>query len=285
MPLLLRQPAPRVWLRPLLLLGVVMLLLLGLSWWQRPDGRLHVLFLDTPGDAALILTPRGGAVLLDGGADPVALALHLGERLPFWQRNLEAVVLTQGGAQRLPGQIAALERYHAGLALAPATLPDTGPVREWRRLLEEQHTPLHVAQPGDRLALGGALLTVLAAEATGEDGLVLRLDYGATSVLFGGASSNTHTAALLAQARPVTVLAYPWQREPDAPLLAAWQPRAVVFTTAYEQQQPAQRTFFERAHDIPLYHPELDGTIELVSDGQTACIRREHDPPCRLAAE
>jgi hypothetical protein len=114
---------------------------------------------------------------------------------------------------------------------------------------------------------------------------VLRLDYGATSVLFGGASGSTSEAALLAQARPVTVLAYPWQREPDAPLLAAWQPRAVVFTTAYEQQQPAQLTFFERAHAIPLYHPELDGTIELVSDGQSACLRREHDPPCRLAAE
>jgi beta-lactamase superfamily II metal-dependent hydrolase len=274
-----------VWLRLLLLPGVLVLLLVGLAWWQHPDGRLHVFFLDTPGDAALILTPQGSAVLLDGGADPVALALHLGERLPFWQRNLEAVVLTQGGAQRLPGQVAALERYHVGLALAPAALPDTAPVREWRRLLEQQHTPLRVAQPGDQLALGGALLTVLAADAAGEDGLVLRLDYGATSVLFGGASGSTSEAALLAQARPVTVLAYPWQREPGAPLLAAWQPRAVVFTTAYEQQQPAQLTFFERTHAIPLYHPKLDGTIELVSDGQSACLRRAHDPPCRLAAE
>jgi beta-lactamase superfamily II metal-dependent hydrolase len=281
MPLL---PIPPI-LRPLLLLGVLALLLAGLAWWQRPDGRLHVFFFDTSGDAALILAPDGGAVLLDGGADPVALALHLGERLPFWQRNLEAVVLTQGGAQRLPGQVAALERYRAGLALAPAALPDTAPVREWRRLLEQQQTPLRVAQPGDRLALGGAVLTVLAADAAAEEGLVLRLDYGATSVLFGGASGSTSTAALHAQARPVTVLAYPWQREPDAPLLAALQPRAVVFTDAYEQQPPAQLTFFERMRDIPLYHPDLDGTIELVSDGQTACIRREHEPPCRLAAE
>jgi len=281
MSLLLTQPA----LRPLLLLGVLVLLLAGLAWWQRPDGRLHVFFLDTPGDAALIFTPSGDAVLLDGGADPVALALHLGERLPFWQRNLEAVVLTQGGAQRLPGQVAALERYRAGLALAPAALPDTAPVREWRRLLEQQQTPLRHAQPGDRLALGGAVLTVLAADSAAEEGLVLRLDYGPTSVLFGGASGSTSTTALHAQARPVTVLAYPWQREPDAPLLAALQPRAVVFTDAYEQQPPAQLTFFERARDISLYHPDLDGTIELVSDGQTACIRREHEPPCRLAAE
>jgi beta-lactamase superfamily II metal-dependent hydrolase len=274
-----------VWLRLLLLVGVLALLLAGLAWWQRPDGRLHVLFLDTPGDAVLILTPRGGAVLVDGGADPVELALHLGQRLPFWQRDLEAVVLTQGGAQRLPGQVAALERYRARLALAPAALPDTAAVREWRRLLEQQHTPLHVAQPGDRLALGGALLTVLAADAADEEGLVLRLDYGATSVLFGGASGSASEAALLAQARPVTVLAFPWQRDPRSALLAAWQPRAVVFMSAYQQPQPAQLTFYERMRDIPLYHPDLDGTIELVSDGQTACIRREHDPPCRLAAE
>jgi beta-lactamase superfamily II metal-dependent hydrolase len=285
MPIRSLQPARRPWLRPLLLAAVLALLLAGLAWWQRPDGRLHVLFLDTPGDAALVLTPRGGAVLIDGGADPVALALHLGERLPFWQRNLEAVVLTQGGAQRVPGQVAALERYGAGLALVPATLPDTASVREWRHLLAEQQIPLHMARPGDRLKLGGVLLTVLAAEASGEEGLVLRLDYGATSVLFGGAGGHASEAALLAQARPVTVLAYPWQREPHAPLLAAWQPRAVVFTAAYAQQPAAQLTFFERAHDIPLYHPDLDGTVELVSDGRVACMRREHDPPCRLAAE
>jgi hypothetical protein len=29
-----------------------------------------------------------------------------------------------------------------------------------------------------------------------------------------------------------------------------------------------------------LYHPHLHGTIELVSSGQHACIRRLSEPPC-----
>ncbi len=279
---------PRRWLRPAIVVLLLALLLAVLAWRARPDGNLHIFFLHAPGDAVLIQSPRGSYVLIDGGADPMALALHLGQRMPFWQRSLAAVVLTQGDEQRVPGQVAALARYRAQMALAPPGITRSAVTEEWLRLLEAQGTPIHAAQAGERLALDGATLTVLAAGPAAEAGLVLRLDYGATSVLFNGAGSELDDAALQASAQPVTVLAYPWQRDLHTPLLTVWQPQAIVFTTAYESSHPAQLTFYERAigsgsftHN--LYHPELDGTIELVSDGRAACIRSEDDPPCVLA--
>lgn len=262
------------------------LVLVGLAWHTRPDGYLHVFFLDTPGDAVLIQSPHGSHILIDGGADPIQLALHLGRRLPFWKRTLDAVVLSQGDDQRLPGQVAALVRYQASLALVAPGLPaDNAYASEWKRLLREQRTPMRQAVPGQRLALGGAILTVLAAGDGSESGVIMRLDYGSTSVLFGGACGGAEDATLLATLPAATVLVYPWQRELSGNLLETWQPRAIIFTTAYQSDRPTLQTFFERAGGNAfryqhLYHPELDGTIELVSDGAHTCIRREREEPC-----
>jgi hypothetical protein len=182
--------------------------------------------------------------------------------------------------------VAALERYRADVALAPAPLPSGDLSGEWVRLLEEQQTTVRAAQPGMRLRLDGAVLTILAAGDGGEARLALRLDYGATGVLLDGDGSAGADAALLAGVPPpVAVLAYPWQREPDTRLLNIWQPRAIIFTTGYESDMPALHTFYERAQGNPalyhhLYHPELDGTLELVSNGQRACVRRASEPPC-----
>ncbi len=279
------EPAVSSSLRLLLVAGLVLVLLPVLAWYQRPDGYLHIFFLDTSGDAVLIQTPGGRHVLVDGGADPMQLALHLGQHLPFWKRSLDAVVLTRADETRLPGQVAALLRYRPALVLAPPALPASDAAREWARLLIEQRVVPHAAQPGSRLALDGALLSVLAADDGDEAGLVLRLDYGATSVVLNGAGSLDSDSSLLAQAAPITALAYPWQRELRTPLVAAWQPQAIIFTTARQDDHPALLTSYERALGSSsryqhLYHPQRDGTIELVSDGQAACIRRAHEPPC-----
>jgi beta-lactamase superfamily II metal-dependent hydrolase len=266
-------PAWTRFLLPILLLGVA---LAFAAWVARPDGHLRVIFLDTPGDAILIQTPRGGYVLVDGGSKPSQLTLNLGRRMPFWQRSLAAVILTQGDGERMPGQVAALARYRAELALAPPGVSESATAREWLRLLEAQDTPIHPARGGERLNLDGAQLTVLTAGDGAEAGMVLRLDYGATSVVVHGTTGTPTDTTLLATAQPITALAYPWQREIDTPLLAAWQPQAIIFTSAYAADEPALHTYHERAlNGAALYHEKLDGTVTLISDGRRAWIETE----------
>jgi competence protein ComEC len=251
--------------------------LLLLAWRARPDGRLHVIFLETIGDAALIQTPAGGYVLIDGGGDPAALTAALGRHMPFWQRALDMVVLTSPDSKHLPGQVAALARYRAGAALAPPMTKRGATLNEWRRLLDEQGAHLQVARAGDRLDLGGAILRVLAAGDGDESGLLLRLDYGATSVVFDHSGGEADEEALAAIGPPrATLLAFPWQRDPRIAIVETLRPRALVFTDGQEADRPAELMLTTRAiGGAAVYHEQLNGAIEWISDGRSSYIITE----------
>ena len=239
-----------------------------LAWRARPDGRLHVIFLETSGDAALVQTPAGGYVLIDGGGDPQALTAALGRRLPFWRRTLDAVVLTLPDGAHLPGQVAALARYRARYALAPPLAERDAALDEWLRLLDEQRTPIHAARIGDRLDLAGATLRVLGIGDGAEAGLVLRLDYGATSVVFDQDGGAADEAALAARAQPASLLVFPWQRDPHAAIVAALRPRALLLADGLQVDRPIEQTFVERSvGGAALFHERLDGSVEWISDG------------------
>jgi beta-lactamase superfamily II metal-dependent hydrolase len=258
--------------------GILAAALLLLAWRSWPDGRLHVLFLAAGGDAALIQTPAGGYVLIDGGSDPAALVAALGRRMPYWQRNLDAVVLTSSDGRQLPGQIAVLARYHARSALAPPALHRSAATSEWRRLLDEQRTTVSAARPGVRLDLGGAVLRTLSTGNSDDGGLLLRIDYGATSVVFDHAASPDQEDAIVAAGgvRSASLVAFPWQRDPHNDFLRQLRPGAIVFTDGYQADKPTEQTFLERAvAGAALYHERLNGAIEWVSDGRSARVITE----------
>jgi beta-lactamase superfamily II metal-dependent hydrolase len=258
--------------------ALVVAALVALAWRARPDGRLHIIFLATKGDAALIRTPAGNYALIDGGGDPAALAAGLGRHLPFWRRTLDVVVLTAADSARLPGQVAALERYRVALALAPPTTRRGATIDAWLRLLDAEGVPIRVAHAGDRLDLDGATLRVLATGDGDESGLVLRLDYGTTSVVFAHCGDEGDEEAIVASGpRPVTLLVFPWQRAPDTAIVAALRPHAMVLTDGTQADQPARLTFTQRSiGGAALYHEQLDGTIEWISDGTRSWIETEH---------
>lgn len=258
-PPFLRRFAPRA--------GLMLAALLALAWFQRADGRLHVYFPALDGDAALIQTPAGDYVLIDGGADPDALVTALGRRMPFWRHDLELVVLTAADARRLPGQVAALDRYQARRVFAPPAMHPGATLTAWRQRLKATTTPIYQLRSGLRLDLDGATLRVLDAD----DGMLLRLEYGVTSVVFA------HSAAPAMFERPIggsaSLVVYPWQRDIHTPLIEALHPDSMIFSDGERIDPPARQTFHERAlGGAQLYHEALDGAIEWVSDGRNSRI-------------
>lgn len=76
------------------------------------DGKLHLIFCDVgQGDAILIKTPGGKYILVDGGPDDSVLNC-LSKHMPFWDRNLQVVILTHPHADHLTGLISVVRRYN-----------------------------------------------------------------------------------------------------------------------------------------------------------------------------
>ena len=256
-PSLLRRFAPRI--------GLMLAALLTLAWIQRPDARLHVFFPALRGDAALVQTPNGLYLLIDGGNDPDALVTALGRRMPFWRRDLALVILTSPGDA---GQVAALERYRAHRALAlPSSAPNA--TRDtWRRLLARDATPVRALRVGQRLEIDGVTIQTLDCD---DAGALIRLDYGATSVVF----AHNVTPAMLEHrfTRRASLLVYPWQYDPHTPLVESLHPTAIIFSDGRQSRHPPQQTYHERAvGGARLYHERVDGDIEWVSVGRRAHI-------------
>ena len=96
---------------------------LGLVAIHRPDGATRLIVLDVgQGDAILLEGGRGGRLLVDGGPDPGRLLVALDERLPPWDRRLDAVVLTHPHEDHVAGLALLLERYRVGRVFEPGMI-------------------------------------------------------------------------------------------------------------------------------------------------------------------
>ncbi len=104
-----------MWTRKYLLLlmaGLCSLIVLcGMVWFTLPDGQLRIWFLDVgQGDAVLMRLPAGELVLTDGGPGSVVVQ-ELSEIIPFYEREIELVILSHPHADHLDGLLSVFERY------------------------------------------------------------------------------------------------------------------------------------------------------------------------------
>jgi len=181
----------------MLLLGglFVVAVLIWLAVGALPDGRLHVSFLDVgEGDATLIRVPGGQYVLVNGGNSTAKLTSQLGRLMPFWDRRVGLVMLTDR-TTRLGAVVPVLERYEVGHLVYAAQSCRGAVCDEIRALVEERQILLHEPVDGLSIDLGGPVLRVLGA---GEDAAVLRLEYGKTCVLAAASAGPEALRALAA---------------------------------------------------------------------------------------
>jgi competence protein ComEC len=88
---------------PLLLGLVTLCTTLAVALSRPPDRPVLWLAGAGGGQVALVQTPGGPTVLLDGGTTPSAVQAILGEHLPFWSRDLGAVLVSEPDSQHLGG--------------------------------------------------------------------------------------------------------------------------------------------------------------------------------------
>lgn len=260
--------------------GGIAILLFAL-FVSRPDGRLHVWFLDIGHHhGVFVQTPNGAHILIDGGRFPSRLLTALGDRMPFHDRTIELLIITHPDEYDIAALIAVLARYDVGAVITNGQ-PNLSATYTQLQAALTAHDVV-VAHAGYTVEIDdGVLLEVLHPSTTpelgdpmGDGALVLRLTYGDVSFLITGDLTTEGQEALLANDQwPVaSVLQLPQHgtaRSLDAAFLDAVQPQIVVLQSdpTNRRGDPDDRVL-ALVQDIHLFRTdEAGGHLHLWTDG------------------
>jgi ComEC/Rec2-related protein len=224
---------------------------------NRSNGQLTITFLSVgpanqpaQGEAVLIQTPDGKTALIDGGPDATSLAQQVDNRLPPWQRSLDAVILTSPRSDHLVGLQDIVSRYQIGKVLDAGMLHPNSGYALWRRTIAERNIPYIQVRQNAVITLGSQVtLQVLwptsplhkSSDEERDNGLIFRLSAPHLTMLFLGVAAMSKYALTNLfttitpdnlQADIVQVVAeagkdFPYQLEP---VLQAAHPSYVIIT-------------------------------------------------------
>lgn len=262
--------------------GLVTLALLLALLAARPDGHLHLWLLDVGhSNAVLVQTPGGAHMLVDGGRYPARLLTAIGDRLPFNDRTLEVLAVTQPDEFEYGALAAVLSRYDVGVVLTNGQPNLSDSYQALQQMLSR--APVVEARAGYQLSLDdGTLIEVLHPQAQplltdslNDGALTLRLSYGDVSFLLTSDLSQDGQVRLLADGQwPLaTVLQLPRHAGVDSldrAFLAAVQPQAAIVHSdpANRQGDPDPDTL-ALLGDTPVFRTDERGPLHLWTDGQT----------------
>jgi competence protein ComEC len=265
----------------------------GLLWaavFTLPDGRLHVYALDVgQGDALLLRTPQGHVILVDGGPDPVLLATRIGEALPFWERDIDLLLVTHDDSDHIGGLAPLLQRYRVARVLR-AGEPASGEVSLALQdsLAAAGLSPQRVGR-GTEITLGECMLSVLHpgprvvhnAPADNDASMVIRVQQGRFAMLLTGDIGETTEGTLLASDLPLEAIALKVSHHgsPSSStmsFLEAVTPQLAVISVGQDNRYGhPDAAVIQRLHDAGalVLRTDQQGTIEIATDGERVWVR------------
>ena len=155
----------------------------------RPPAQATIWLEGVGSDQALLMqTPSGQAVLLDGGQNPALLQAIVGAHLPFWQRNLTAVLVSQPDSHHVGGLAGLSTLYQIGEEFDPGSIYPSITYARWHGVLRDAGVQERHTRIGMRLDLGaGDWIDVLAPDTVNLDDpsapVAYRLHLGRQTVL------------------------------------------------------------------------------------------------------
>lgn len=121
------------------------------------DKKLHVVICDVgQGDAIFIRTPSGSDILIDSGPDEKVLSC-LGKHMPFWDKDIEIVILTHPHADHLIGLIDVIKRYKVIRFYTEQVGNTTAVYKELIKSLAEHNIKEQFLWQGDKFSFAGGL--------------------------------------------------------------------------------------------------------------------------------
>ena len=254
-----------------------------LTWasvFARPDGSLHLTFLNVgSADAILIQTPGGRTILVDGGESPSILSNALSSRLPPLDHHIDWLVVASPQEQQLAAVPRILDRFPVGNVLWAGNQDASYSASTLAGLLSDNATPLTLSYPDAALDLGqGAQLQVVAVSPRGAVLLLewqgfrallpVGMNLDSLATLKNGKKVGQVTALLLADSGFGPLNPPEW--------IAALHPQVAVLSVAAGDPNglPAQSVLDELS-GTTLLRTDQNGWVEISTDGASMGVKTE----------
>ena len=284
---------PKKWvIYPLLIVTI----LVWAAILNMPDDRLHVSILDVgQGDAILIQTPSRQNILVDGGPSPQAVNLELGKKLPFWDKTIDLIILTQPQADHTAGLIEVLQKYKVQQIIEPGIAYSSTTYQHWLKLVSDKKIRCETGHAGQEIKLGnGIKLEVLHPPSTllqgthddiDNNGMVLHLIWNKVSFLFTadiGLETEWYLIAQRANLKSTVLkVAHHGSLTSTSPeFLAVADPELAAISVGADNRfglphsQIVSRLTEYTGNDR-VYLTSIHGTIEFITDGSRFWVKHD----------
>lgn len=262
---------------------IIIIVFIVFSFLPPQDaGQFKAIFFDVgQGDSAMILTPDNKKILIDGGPDNTVI-YKLSKYLPWWQRDLDLVVLSHPHADHLIGLIEVLKRYNVKEVWLTGAIAQAPGLEEFNDLIKEKNIPVKIVQNAVGLEIEPEVflqifypLKNLAGqnfEDPNKASLVLKVSYKTIDLLFPGDLEKDEQAEILNEDLESEILKVPHQGSANAlnkDFLEKVSPEIAVIPVGkntFGHPSPRVLKALERA-SIKTYTTQNNGDVEIISDG------------------
>ncbi len=262
-----------------------------------PGDRLRLTMFDVgQGEALLLQTPAGGAVMVDaGGAAFEGTAFDIGGRVlapALWAhgvRQLDALAITHGDPDHIGGARAIVRDFTPRQIWKGIPVPRHAPSRELLSAVRAAGIDVLRHHAGSRIGDGDLRIRVLhpptpdweRQRVRNDDSLVLEVRHGEVAILLTGDVSAEVERALLSALSPARIrilkVAHHGSRTSTSQeLLDAWKPQIALISCGRGNRfgHPAPEVLRRlEAAGVRVYRTDRDGQITLGTDGKDVSVR------------
>jgi competence protein ComEC len=269
----------------------------ALFFEARQPPNLRVDFLDVgQGDAILINTPDKQKIIIDGGPSYNLAAEKLAKKIPFWDREIDLMILTHPEKDHFIGLFKILKLYKVKNIVWTGDTKDTAEFQDfYDAALKEQAeegAQIYELDAYDKILLGKTEIDILFPfkvvasadqESKNENCLVSRLVFNKNEFLFTGDIGKPEELEIIKsgeeiQSDVLKVAHHGSKYSSSEEFLNMVSPKVAVIQVGKNNSygHPALETL-ERlnAAQIKAYRNDINGNIEIISDGNNLKILSE----------
>lgn len=268
--------------------SVFLLILIFFYWLKFNDGKLHVVMCDVgQGEGVFIKTPSNTQILIDGGPDGEILDC-LDSNMPFWDRSLDAIVLTHPHADHLTGLIQIVDRYSLNAFFTEEVSAENDSYKLLKLRLAEKNLSAKYLIDGDMISeKSGVRLTTLWPRLETIDKadqnysnldlnglcLVQILEYRQFRMLLTGDAGANVLDHITFEIRDIDVLKVPHHGSKTGmsdSFLDIVQPELALISVGKDNPYGHPSKFsldLLKNNKIKTFRTDQDGEVEIISDG------------------